>query len=833
MNVGPRSTKIPTTTFNMRADLKNLTNRIHDYWKTINLQTLIFQKRNNLKNFTMLGGPPYANGNLHTGHYLNLILKDMVLKYNYYVGKNIHHYYGFDCHGLPIEMKVTKKKVDTSTWLTVNEHIGKCRSLALHNVVQQELQLNSLDIWYESEYFITLQWTSKIYGKFINMLENGYIYMGRKPMPWSISLGTTIPDSEIIYKSKVSQSVYLSLPTSITNVHLIVWTTTAWTLIDNCCMSYNKNLKYTQINTSSISYVVSYNLVNILVDKLNLEVISIEDFSSDLFEQLTVQHPALDKQVNCYHGDHVDDHHGSGIVHTAPAHGEEDFEVSIKHNLTFTESVDEFGFYKTTHDTFNDLHIFKDQETIINLIPYIIYTEEYEHSYPFIDRSSEPMIYRSTLQVFADIKKVSTDISSISLKPMNLSLHTNMLNRKEWCLSRNRFWGVPMGIFYDTHTLEIKNSPKLNAHMIREMIKQPYIFLNEEYARQVGSLYIDTDELINLSYYVGVLDVWFDSACVSSISKQRNKVDGEFMMLEGVDQCRGWFQSSIWMSKLTQEELPCTQILAHCFVVDHKGHKLSKSKGNAIVVDNLIKKYGMELLRLRIAGADYQSEITIGEEVLKQYAKQYRKFRNVMRYCISIIETYELHYLDLNITKMDIMEQYYYQEICILEKKYHYHMSRYEFHFALQGINNFIVHFSKYYCESIKDILYTAADNFVTKQDIIWLCRLIFKKLLMMLRPFIPVTTEEIYQHIKPFIEEWNMETIHTYIFQESLSSLDEHIEFPGNMIHEINVKVMNKEQKFSIVSNTSQLQSFFTRLYTDYNIAYTNHGFVFNKNES
>lgn len=787
--------KLPKTNFSMRGDLLNLDKKILSLWNDLNIMNQFFAWSENKPTKLFICGPPYANGFLHTGHKVNFILKDIYIHWWRSQGYNVTHIAGFDCHGRPIEMKINAQINANSNEDIIKTHILQCKQLAENNIQEQYKQLKSLGIFLHTQikdksfpYYSTINEYVSIYESFTSLLLNNNIYAQKRPMLWSIDDASVISEIETEYRNITSTSVYIALLIKNTQDKLVIWTTTPWTLIDNAAVAYNQKLKYVRINHKNNNYIICKDLVENFCNKMNIEIPN-NLVEVEINNNMFCEHPIIEnKFVPILHGDHVDNGMGTGFVHTAPAHGLEDFDLSLKYNIEFTESVNEEGIYYAHTPKLANLHIFKNKAEILEIIkPKCILQEEYQHSYPHALRTNTPVIYRSSNQIFANLNNLNFEsVKNVYTTPSHLAngLYEYVKDRKEWCLSRNRTWGVPLAIIIHTQTNKIYINKSFQDKIIAQMHIDPYMFLFKSKFNQFVKDNVPNYQ--EYSIYLGVLDVWFDSACAYDIiSKVLNTNNLPSTFIEGVDQKRGWFQSSLLARLLQNKSIPFNEIISHGFVVDGDGRKLSKSLGNTQIVEDVINKYGNEILRIRMVQSDYTSEISIGSNVMEQCAEIYRKIRNVLRYLISVCETYTIINIPQNIPQIDSIYLYKLNNVINIYKQ---HMNKSHFHEAFNVLNNFIIEASSDYFNACKYSLYET-DNY---NHIVYVMNVILMNILQCIKCIIPVTCEEIFQHLKK-IQVHNMWT--KFLQYDSVHLVDNNDIINVDINNNINVDCIEEYQ--------------------------------------
>ena len=744
----------------MKANLPELEVKILQFWNAIKLYNQI--QNLNRENEHLQFGPPYANGFLHMGHASNIVLKSIINWSNVVLGRKFSTKIGFDTHGLPIELAVQKKiSKDNSNFLQ------ECHNFANKWSEEQNKTIDRLGYIHDQNPYYTnkLESIKTIHKSFKKLLSNNYVYLKNKPVPWSIRDETVLADAEIVYKNKKSTSIYVALEIlegysiknksgnvlSLENKFVIIWTTTPWTLIDNVAVTFNPDFIYcifTDGKSECICEKDSFDRLQSLRENLELidEFLGIELVTA----QIKIIHPFINILVPLIPNKKVEKE-GTGFVHTAPAHGLEDYDIGIKYKLPIIDVVNNQGKYLSDQEIYNifsihytgdiqfqqencsleNKHIFYDIDYILNQLEgKLFYQEIIEHSYPFSDRSDCPIIYKLSHQIFIDIKQISFEDQDFTSYPTRIKeyLIKYIKGRDEWCVSRNRALGVPLALFIDNNEI-IQNDMLENA--IEEQFSKDFtIFLSKEKAQKFIN-----DLNIKATPYIGVLDVWFDSANVNEIVNTNN-----IIYLEGKDQYRGWFQSSSILSLLLHKKFAFNKLICHGFVVDSKKEKMSKSKGNGLSLNDFISTHGAELLYLWIGHTEYQEDMVFGDQVIDGLKKTYRKLRNVLRYILGLYKTPDISLIN---RKIDHVYLDYFMHI---KNQYINHLEKYELNKAFKIIYEFIIYLSQNYINSVKNVLYFQ-DN-LDKISIIHTLSYMLKDLLIMLSNFIPFTSEEIYIYI-------------------------------------------------------------------------------------
>jgi isoleucyl-tRNA synthetase len=772
---------LPKTDFPMRGNLPQNEPKKYQAWDAEKVYERMKKNREGCDSFTLHDGPPYANGHIHIGHALNKILKDIIVKYHYFDGKSTRFTPGWDCHGLPIEQKVEeklKKKRINKKELPKGKLRELCREHASEfiNIQREEFkQLGVIADWEKPYLTMDFKFEANIYRELTNIAKQGLLIQRSKPVYWSWAAQTALAEAEVEYEDKVSPSIYVAFKLQAIDASVIIWTTTPWTLPANTGIAINGEEEYVK---TSDGFIVAKKLYNLLkeeeVIKGNIE----EDVDPKSLENTLATNPLNGRDSKIVLGDHVEMDAGTGAVHTAPGHGEDDYKVGLRYGLDVVMPVGPNGAYDETiirekllpnPEEFLNVNVFKANDRILELLgDNLLKKVDLTHSYPHCWRTHKPIIFRATKQWFISIDdnygKEGNTLRENALKAIDdvkfypshgKNRLTSMIeNRPDWCISRQRDWGVPIAFFRNKKTDEIIYDEKVLNYvaMIFEMRGcDAWYEMSIEELLYPGSGYNPED----LEKTMDILDVWFDSGSTqNAVLKSRNYDAGTYpadMYLEGSDQHRGWFQSSLLTSMAASEMAPYKSILTHGFTVDAKGEKMSKSKGNVVAPDKVIKQFGSEILRLWVAMSDYQSDLKISDEILKQMGDQYRKIRNTARFLFAnISDLDEIKSTDtFNTTDLWIVNRAkeVFDAIDADFKEYDY--SR-----GLNRLNNFLVaDLSNIYLDVCKDKLYCDNENGVERRASQSAMAMIAKSLIGTLAPILTYTMDELLEYAPAFIK--------------------------------------------------------------------------------
>jgi isoleucyl-tRNA synthetase len=773
---------LPKTAFSMKANLPVREPEILEYWKKINLYQELRQSSKGHEKFVLHDGPPYANGNIHMGTALNKILKDIIVKFHQMDGKDSIYVPGWDCHGLPIEWKIEeqyKKNKKNKNEVPIVEFRKECRSFAEKWIEVHKGQFKRLGVIGDWEnYYSTMSYDAEAQivrelGKF---LKEGSLYRGFKPVLWSTVEKTALADAEVEYQDHKSDTIYTSFPVKSSNLkelegsEVIIWTTTPWTIPANKALAYNEALDYVlvQLNDDgdfkNKNIVIAEALLDSVIKECSIKNYKIiKKFKGKDFKDTICNHPffnlGYEYDIPMLEARFVTTEQGTGIVHCAPSHGPDDFNLCLNHGIKAIETVDGDGKYTKNVHLFEGNHIFKSNPIVIEKLKEqkkLLANGELTHSYPHSWRSKAPLVHRATPQWFISME--SHKLRETALKALDETtfypskgkerLKSMIETRPDWCVSRQRVWGVPLPIFVNKETKEILVDDEVNENIASIYEKEgsdcwfsdnPQRFLGEKYK---------SDEYEKLS---DIVEVWFDSGSTHSfvLEKREDLKWPASMYLEGSDQHRGWFHSSLLESCGTRGKAPFESILSHGFVVDGKGLKMSKSLGNVIAPEDILKKYGADILRIWVASSNYAEDLRIDHSILDQHADSYRKIRNTFRYLLGNLNDNfeEVDFEKINISELPELEQFMLHKIYSLNENFKNYFNNYDFHNLYKELLNFCtVDLSAFYFDIRKDCLYCDSKESKKRQSTIILLNIILSSLLRWFAPILSFTTEEIYR---------------------------------------------------------------------------------------
>ncbi|KIM11576.1 MAG: isoleucyl-tRNA synthase [Sulfuricurvum sp. PC08-66] len=774
---------LPNTSFAMRANLvenepvryqKWLTNGIYDRMKT---------NRKGAPTFTLHDGPPYANGHTHIGHALNKILKDIVVKYHYFNGRSVRFTPGWDCHGLPIEQQVEKKlggkaKKEELSTLEVRR---LCREHAsgFVNIQREEFkQMGIVADWDNPYLTMDARFEANIYRTLCDIAQKGLLIERSKPVFWSWAERTALAEAEVEYEEKEDYSIYVAFELSDEakirasiegTAALVIWTTTPWTLPANTGISLHPEELYVR---TSDGYIVAQKRYEAMLEEGVLTGTVIQKIEAKKLENLYAINPLNGRPSHVVLGEHVLMESGSGCVHTAPGHGEEDYRVGLRYNLEVVMPVDETGCFDATvvrekllpnPETFVGMHIFKANEPILALLgDKALKVSKFRHSYPHCWRSHTPLIYRATTQWFIavdgtpngqtqtlrDIAKGEVAKTAFYPETGRNRLSAMVENRPDWCISRQRDWGVPIAFFRIKATGEVLLDEKvLNfiAMIFEQHTSDAWYSMSIEELLYPGAPY----KAHELEKVTDILDVWFDSGATwNAVLKSRNYDAGTYpadLYIEGSDQHRGWFQSSLFLSAAVEHIAPYKTILTHGFTFDSSGDKMSKSKGNVIAPAKVITQYGSEILRLWVAICDYQGDQNISDDILKQTAEQYRKLRNTFRIMLANLEGLETL---VPYDQMSQIDRWIIAKAKEVFDETHRLFGEYNFVHGMSALNFFIVNeLSGIYIDITKDRMYCDGATSIEHRSTQSAMAIIARSMLGLIAPILTYTADEILEN--------------------------------------------------------------------------------------
>ena len=763
------------TEFSMRANLNQKEPVMVNDWESKDIYHEVLKKNAGKPTFILHDGPPYANGSIHVGHALNKILKDFIVRYKSMTGFNAPYVPGWDTHGLPIENALTKNSKVNRKELSVSEFRRLCEEYALKQVEGQKEGFKRLGVIGDFNHpYVTLDKDFeaeqiRIFGK---MASKGYIYKGLKPVYWSPSSETALAEAEIEYHDITSPSIYLAFKVKDgkgilkEDEELVIWTTTPWTIPANLAVSVNGNYTYIVVSLNKFGkrkFVVAKELlesfINHVCDEDKGYKIDREFKGFDL-EYVTYFHPLNDRICPVICGDHVTLESGTGLVHTAPGHGEDDYNVGKKYNLEVVCPVDSRGFMTEEAGEFAGLFYEKAQEPIMEKLAQkeiLLKAEPITHSYPHDWRTNKPIIFRATAQWFASIDDIKeemlSNIANVKWNPSwgEVRISNMVKDREAWCISRQRVWGVPIPVFYCEDGEIILDNDVIN-HVADLFSKYGSNVWFEKEAKDLLPAGYTNPHSPNgiFTKETDIMDVWFDSGSSHQyICKREGYPYPVDLYLEGADQYRGWFNSSLSTGVAVTGKAPYKEVLTHGFVLDGAGNKMSKSLGNTIDPLKVCQEFGADILRLWCASVEYTADVRISIDIIKQNAEAYRKIRNTFRFLLGNVSDYDDEVDHVEYGKLSEVDRYMVCKLNDLLEKAYKAYNEYNFSEVYRLVLNYMTNdLSAFYLDFTKDILYIEAKNNLARRSIQTVFYMHLDSLLKLLTPMIPFTCEEIYSYM-------------------------------------------------------------------------------------
>jgi isoleucyl-tRNA synthetase len=800
---------LPQTKFDMRANAVKREPELQKFWAEQEIYEKLSQN-NPGDLFILHDGPPYANGALHIGHALNKILKDIINKYKLLQGRKVRYVAGWDCHGLPIELKVLQTlKPEERRQLTPLSLRQKAKEFALSTVEQQMQSFKRYGVWGDwSHPYLTLkpEYEAAQIGVFGQMVLKGYIYRGLKPVHWSPSSKTALAEAELEYpEGHTSRSLFAAFEiTGLSNdlktpldpflgeLGVAIWTTTPWTLPGNLAVSVNPDLVYAVVEVGENApgrfkyLIVAKDLVDHLAETFGTTLEVKATMMGRLLEHCTYKHPLYDRTSEIViGGDYVTTESGTGLVHTAPGHGQEDYQVGQRYGLPILAPVDDNGNFTEEAGKFQGLNVLGEGNTAVieamNEVGSLLKEEPYVHKYPYDWRTKKPTIFRATEQWFASVEgfrdealKAIAEVNWIPEQGEN-RITAMIAERSDWCISRQRSWGVPIPVFYDEET----NEPLLNE----ETIAHVQAIVAEKGSDAWWELSIE--DLLPTKYHgrkyrkgTDTMDVWFDSGSSwAAVLKQREALRYPAdMYLEGSDQHRGWFQSSLLTSVAVNGHAPYKTVLTHGFVLDEQGRKMSKSMGNVVDPYTVIEggknqkeepPYGADILRLWVSSVDYSNDVPIGKNILKQMSDVYRKIRNTARFLLGNLHDFDPAKHAVPYEQLPELDRYMLHRITEVFEEVQDSFESFQFFRFFQTIQNFCtVDLSNFYLDIAKDRLYISSDDSPRRRSCQTVLAIAVENLAKAIAPVLSHMAEDIWQYL-PY------STPHKSVFESGWVTLD------------------------------------------------------------
>ena len=802
---------MPETSFQMRGNLPENEKLQREKWEEMDLYNKVREKNKGKTPFILHDGPPYANGNIHIGHAMNKILKDFVNRYKMMSGYDMIYIPGWDTHGLPIEQAVTNSGVDRKS-MSKADFRALCEKYAYEQIEKQMQGFKELNVLADWEHpYITLQkeMEARQIEVFAEMAKKGLIFKGLKPVYWSPSSESALAEAEIEYHDRKDSSIYVAFPVvegnDTVNVgdNLVIWTTTPWTLPCNTGIAISEKFDYAKVLVNDKYYIVANELLEDLAKEFgweNYEVVNV--FTGDKFAGVKYKHVFMDRVAPVVDGFHVTLDAGTGLVHIAPMYGADDFIIGKEYNLEMINGIDDQGVLNELSGPFNGL-FFEDANKAVTVkldeLGVLLKLKFITHSYPHDWRTKKPIIFRATKQWFCSIDKIRDDL----LKELenNVKFHTewgkkrlyNMIHdRGDWCISRQRVWGVPIPIFYNEDGSEIVDYDVMMhvADLFRKygsnvwFEKEAKDLLPEGYTNPASPNGNFTKE-------EDIMDVWFDSGSTwNGVLIEQGLPYPSDMYLEGSDQYRGWFNSSLICGVAVTGKAPYKELVSHGFTLDGKGNKMSKSLGNVIVPADMVRLHGSDILRLWVASTDYTEDVRISDDLIKQVKESYRKIRNTYKFMLGNLKDFDYTKDSVKYEDMPYYDKYMMNELNKFTKNVLEEYNNYNFQNVYKLVNNFVSFtLSNFYLDFTKDILYIEKADSLVRRSVQTVLYNILNNEVKLLAPILPYTSEEVYS-LLPHTEE----SVHLTDMPEVITYSDSaEVEELFNLFFELKDKVNKK----------------------------------------
>ncbi len=789
-NIYKDTLNLPKTKFAMKANLAQREPNMLKQWEDSGIYQKLRAKAAGRPKFILHDGPPYANGDIHIGHAVNKILKDIIIKSQTLSGYDAPYIPGWDCHGLPIELNVEKKlgkagvKVDEKTFR------NGCREYAAKQVAGQKADFKRLGVmgdWDNPYLTMNYDFEANIIRTLGKIIDKGHLHKGSKPVHWCTDCGSALAEAEVEYEDKTSPAidvrftavdkpavlaVFNASDDSDKPLNAVIWTTTPWTLPANQAVALHPDFDYVLVDTGSELLILAEDLYQSALQRYGVEQSEVVGRCKGYqLENQLLQHPFYDRQVPVILGDHVTADSGTGAVHTAPVHGQEDYIVGMKYNLDVDNPVGPNGCFVSGTPLFEGQHVFKANPLVLDVLKEkgaLLHQEDLFHSYPHCWRHKTPIIFRATPQWF-----ISMDQNGLRKLALDAVKHTTWLpewgqariegmleNRPDWCISRQRTWGVPIALFVHNETQELHPDAPALIEKVVQKVEQEGIdaWFELEPAELLG------DDAQNYTKVSDTLDVWFDSGVTHAcVIKQREELQFPAdLYLEGSDQHRGWFQSSLLSSVAVNDVAPYKEVLTHGFVVDAQGKKMSKSKGNVVAPQKIMKTLGADILRLWVSSTDYTGEVSVSDEILKRTVDAYRRIRNTARFMLANMDGFDPAQNCLNVEQMLPLDRWIVVKAEFLQQEIIGAYEQYDFHQVYQKVHNFCaMDLGAFYLDVIKDRQYTTQPDSIARRSAQTALYHIVEAMTRWIAPILSFTAEELWGFIpgerdeSVFFESW------------------------------------------------------------------------------
>ncbi len=782
---------LPDTDFPMRANLSEREPEFQEFWEEKDVYDKAVEQREGEEKFILHDGPPYANGDIHIGHVLNKTLKDIVTRYYHLKGYQSPYVPGWDTHGLPIEHKVTTELSDEERKdLSAAKLRDKCEDYAVKYIDRQREQFKRLGVWGEWDNpYITLnpEYEAKQIDVFKEFALNNLLYQGLKPVHWCTNCETALAEAEIEYKEINGPSIYVKFPVKegaeLGDVELteedyvVIWTTTPWTIPSNLAISVNPEFEYVIVDADGDNLVVAKKLVEEVMDTCGIEDYQVvSEFKGEELEEVVCKHPFFDRESPLLLGEHVTLEEGTGCVHTAPGHGHDDFVICQEHGIEPYAPMNDQGYFtEEAGEEFAGMHYDDANIKVTDLLKednLLMDLSFVDHSYPHCWRCKNPVIFRATKQWFASVEDVKEEameaISNVDWYPEwgEVRLGNMIEDRTDWCISRQRIWGVPIPIFYCDDCGEPLMTEESLAAVRDLFAEEGSDAWYEQEAEEILPSEIACDNCGGTEFTKesDIMDVWFDSGSShAAVLENYDVLDRPAdLYLEGTDQYRGWFNSSLLTSIISRGEAPYKGVLTHGFTVDEQGKKMSKSVGNVIEPAEIIDEYGADILRLWVASSDFKGDVSLSDNILNENAEVYRRIRNTARYILGNLSDFDPETDKVAADELTEIDQWALLKLQQVVEEANQAYDNYEFHRVYHAVHNFCaVEMSSFYMDVSKDRLYTLPADDRVRRSAQTAMYEILMTLTKIVAPILVHTAEEIWQEFPAeyaesiFLTDW------------------------------------------------------------------------------
>lgn len=765
---------LPRTDFSMKANLSDLEPKLVSAWQDSNIYQKLREARKGKKKFILHDGPPYANGLIHIGHALNKLLKDIIIKYKVLSGYDCPFITGWDCHGLPVEHQLFKELGSNKHDVEISDFRKKAKDYALRFVKLQGQDFTRLGVFSDkSNPYLTLdpKYEQAVIRLLGELVSQGYVYRGRKPVNWCQVCETALAEAEVEYLDKQSDSIYFLFKLSDgkkaltkeagNDIYFLVWTTTPWTLISNVAVAVHPKLEYCLVQLKDKKVVLAKDLIPQLEEKFQIQLKIIKSLTGKDLEGLILKHPFINRESPLVLADFVSCKDGSGCVHVAPGHGAEDFSLTKKYDLNILMPVDDKGIFQEPEE-FKGKNIKDANKAVIKALDdkgALVVHEKINHSYPHCWRCKQPIIFRATFQWFLNVdhknlrQKALKEVDKVRWFPPSGKerMKSMLLTRPDWCLSRQRLWGVPIPAVKCRECGEVSLTKEIidkTAEVFGRSGSDSWFTLGLDKFLP-GDFKCSKCKGSDFVKEFDILDVWFESGA-SFLAVVKNNLELAFpadLYLEGSDQHRGWFQVSLIPSVATERRAPFKTILTHGFVVDGEGRKMSKSLGNVIAPQEISKQYGAEILRLWAAYTDYSEDVKISEGIIKQLVDMYRKMRNTIRFILGNISDFNPEESNLPYKSLQEVDKFMLAKLMRLYQEVIACYEDFSFYRVCQKMFNFCnLDLSSFYLDILKDRLYTSSRCSEARKSAQFVLYQTLDVLLKLIAPILSFTAEEAYR---------------------------------------------------------------------------------------